>query len=150
VNTRQDIEGFLAQKSIAVAGVSRDPRSFSATTFKELAGRGYRLFAVNPNAESIHGEKCYPSLSRLPEKVGGVLLFTPPAVTETVVKEAAAAGIGRIWIQQGAQSPAALDFCREKNLAAVSGQCIMMYAEPVTSIHGFHRWVKKLFGGLPR
>jgi len=149
VNTRQDIEGFLAQKSLAVAGVSRDPRSFSATAFKELSGKGYRLFAVNPNADSLHGQKCYPSLAALPEKVGGVLVFTPPAVTETVVKEAAAAGIGRIWIQQGAQSPAALALCREKNLAAVSGQCILMFAEPVSSIHGVHRWVKKLFGGLP-
>jgi predicted CoA-binding protein len=150
MNSRQDIEGFLAQKVLAVAGVSRNPQSFSANTFKELAKKGYKVFPVNPNAETIHGEKCYPSLARLPEKVGGVLVFTPPKATEKVVREAAAAGISRVWIQQGAQSPEALAFCREKKLAAVSGQCILMFAEPVASIHGFHRWVKRLFGGLPK
>jgi len=150
MNTRQDVEGFLAQKVLAVAGVSRNSQSFGAKAFKELSGKGYKVFPVNPNAESIQGEKCYPSLAKLPEKVGGVLVFTPPSATEKVVREAAAAGISRVWIQQGAQSPEALAFCREKNLAAVSGQCILMFAEPVASIHGFHRWVKKLFGGLPK
>lgn len=149
MNTKQDIEGFLAQKTIAMAGVSRDPRSFSASTMKELATKGYRIIPVNPNAESIAGEKCYPSLAKLPEKVGGVIVFTPPAHTEKVVREAAAAGITRIWIQQGAQSEAALAFCRQNDLPAVSGQCILMFAEPVASFHGFHRWIKKLFGGLP-
>jgi predicted CoA-binding protein len=150
MNTRQDIEGFLAQKTLAMAGISRNPRAFSTTTFAELKGKGYRIFPVNPNAESIAGEKCYPSVAKLPEKPGGVLVFTPPAETEKVVREAAAAGIGRIWIQQGAQSPAALAFCKEKGLPAVTGRCIMMFAEPVTSVHGFHRWLAKLFGRIPK
>jgi uncharacterized protein len=150
MNTRQDVDGFLAQKTLAVAGVSRNPQSFSAKSFAELTAKGYKLFPVNPNAESIGGAKCFPSLSRLPEKVGGVLVFTPPSATEKVVREAAAAGIGRIWIQQGAQSPEALAFCREKKLPVVSGQCILMFAEPVASFHGFHRWLKGVFGGLPK
>ena len=105
---------------------------------------------MNPNAENIGGEKCYPSVAALPEKVGGVLVFTPPSQTEKVVREAAAAGIRRIWIQQGAQSDAAIEFCRQKGLEAVSGQCILMFVEPVASFHGFHKWVKGLFGRLPK
>ncbi len=149
MNTKQDIEGFLAEKTLAVAGASRDPRSFSAAAMRELTAKGYTVIPVNPNAESIEGQTCYPSLAKLPRKVGGVIVFTPPAQTEKVVREAVAAGIRRIWIQQGAQSEEALAFCRDKDLPAVSRQCILMYAEPVASIHGFHRWVKRLFGGMP-
>jgi predicted CoA-binding protein len=150
VNTRQDIQGFLSQKTLAIAGLSRDPKSFSANVARELKGKGYRLFPVNPNASEIGGEKCYPSVSALPEKVGGALFFTPPAATEKAVREAVNAGVDRIWIQQGAQSPAVLAFCREKGLPAVTGHCVLMFAEPVASIHSIHRWVKKLFGGIPK
>jgi hypothetical protein len=146
----QDIQGFVAEKTLAVAGLSRDEKSFSAMAFKELRTKGYRLYPVNPNAATILGETCYPSVAALPGRVGGVLVFTAPANTEKVVREAAAAGIRRIWIQQGAQSEGALRFCADNKLPAVSRQCILMFAEPVSSIHAFHRWVKKLFGGMPR
>ena len=104
---------------------------------------------MNPNAQSIAGEKCYPSVGALPEEVGGALLFTKPGVTEKVVREAAEAGIRRIWIQQGAQDEASIRYCLDQRLEAVSGQCILMFAEPVASFHGVHRWIKKLFGGIP-
>jgi uncharacterized protein len=150
MNTRQEIQDFLAQKTIAMAGLSRDRKAFSASVYRELKAKGYRILPVNPNAESLQGEKCYPRIASLPEKPGGVLIFTPPAATEAVVREAAAQGVTRVWIQQGAQSQAALDACREKGLSAVSGKCIMMFAEPVGSLHGVHRWFTKVFGGLPR
>ncbi len=150
MDTKKDIEGFLAQKTVAIAGASRDPRSFSASAMRELTAKGYTVIPVNPNAESVGGQKCYPGLSKLPQKPGGVVLFTPPAQTAKVVREAVAAGITRIWIQQGAQSEEALAFCREKDLPAITRQCILMYLEPVGSIHGVHRWVKKLFGGMPK
>jgi len=79
-----------------------------------------------------------------------VLVRTGPAHTEQVVRDAAAAGVRRVWIQQGAQSDAAVRFCAGNGLSAVTRQCILMFAEPVSSIHAFHRWVKKLFGGMPR
>jgi predicted CoA-binding protein len=150
MNTMQDVQGFVAEKTLAVAGLSRDEKSFSARACAELRTKGYKLYPVNPNAATIGGEKCYPSVGALPGKVGGVLVFTPPAHTEKVVREAVAAGIRRIWIQQGAQSDAAVRFCADNKLPAVTRQCILMFAEPVASFHAFHRWVKKLFGGLPR
>jgi uncharacterized protein len=150
MNTKQDIDGFLQEKTLAIVGLSRDPKSFSSMVNKELKAKGYRVIPVNPKAESIDGQKCFPNLTSLPEKVGGVILLTPPAETEKVVREAVAAGIGKIWIQQGAQSEAAVSFCRDNNLAAVTGKCIMMFAEPVASFHAFHRWFARLFGQVPR
>ncbi len=150
MNTSQDVQEFIAEKTLAMVGLSRDPKAFSAAAFRELTQRGYRLLPVNPRAESIAGVRCYPDLASVPEKVGGVLVFTPRAQTAAVVREAAGLGIRRLWIQQGAESPEALAYCREKDLPAVSGQCIMMFAEPVGSLHGIHRWFARLFGTLPK
>jgi predicted CoA-binding protein len=150
MNTRQDIQEFIAERTIAVVGMSRAPQSFSANATKELKAKGYRIFPVNPNAAEIQREKCFPSLAALPEPVGAVLFLTPPAATERAVREAAEAGMTLMWIQQGAESKEALAFCQEKNLHAVSGHCILMFAEPVGSFHKVHRWFKNLFGGLPK
>lgn len=150
MNTKQDIQEFVSQKTIAMAGLSRNEKSFSASIRKELQSKGYRILAVNPKASTIGGEACYPSLAALPEKVGGVLVLTPASQSEQVVRDAAAQGIGRVWLQRGAQSDAALAACSKHGLSTVSGKCIMMFAEPVTSFHGVHRWFAKLFGQVPR
>ncbi|MBK8010259.1 MAG: CoA-binding protein [Deltaproteobacteria bacterium] len=150
MNTRTDIQDFVAQKTLAVVGMSRAPQSFSAHAAKELRGKGYRLFPVNPNATEVQGEKCYPTLAALPEKVGGVLFLTPPAATEQAVREAVAVGVTHLWIQQGAESNDALAFCEAQNVSVVSGHCILMFAEPVTSFHRVHRFFKGLFGGVPQ
>jgi uncharacterized protein len=150
MNTKQDIDGFLKEKTIAIVGISRDPKSFSAMANKELKAKGWRTVPVNPKAEAIDGEKCHPDLASLSEKPAAVLVMTPPGETAKVVREAVAAGIRKIWIQQGAQSEEALRLCREGGVEAVAGKCIMMFAEPVGSFHAFHRWFARLFGQVPR
>jgi predicted CoA-binding protein len=150
MNTKQEIQEFVSQKTIAMAGLSRNEKAFSANIRKELQGKGYKVLAVNPHATRIGGEPCYPSLSALPEKVGAVLVVTPPAQSEQIVRDAAAQGITRVWLQQGAQSDAAAALCAEKGMSAVSGKCIMMFAEPVGSYHGVHRWFAKVFGQIPK
>jgi predicted CoA-binding protein len=150
MNTRKDIQTFVSQKTLAVVGMSRAPQSFSANAAKELRAKGYRLFPVNPNVAEIQGEKCYPSLASLPEKVSGALFLTPPSATEQAVREAIAAGVTHLWIQQGAESMEALAFCRDQSVGVVSGHCILMFAEPVGSFHKVHRFFKGLFGGLPK
>jgi uncharacterized protein len=150
MNTKEDIQEILAQKTIAIVGLSRDRNAMSATANRELKAKGYRTMAVNPNAETIDGEKCWPSLAALPETPGAVLVFTQPDQSAKVVAEAAERGIRRVWLQQGAQSDAAVSVCLEKRMSFVSGKCIMMFAPPVGSIHGVHRWFAKVFGQLPR
>ncbi len=150
MNTKQDVADFLAQKTLAMVGISRDEKAMSVAVNKELKAKGYRILPVNPNAKDIGGETCYPSLSALPEKVGGVLVFTQPAESEKIVREAAAQGIKRVWLQQGAQSDAAVAACLEKGITTVAGKCIMMFAPPVASVHSVHRWFAGVFGQLPR
>ena len=147
--TKAAIDDFLAQKTLAVVGVSRRARGFGYGVFKHLKAGGYRVFAINPNAASIGGERCYTNLAALPEPVGGAVVLVPRAQMEQVVREAARAGIRRVWIQQFCETAAAIRFCEENGLSVISGQCILMFAEPVSFNHRVHRWLWKLIGKLP-
>jgi len=144
------VTDFVSQKKLAVVGVSRQGKKFGNMAFRELKAKGYKLLPVHPQAETIEGERCYPSLAALPESVDAVLVVVPPAETEKVVREAAAAGIKRVWMQQGAESPAAIKVCQDNGLSAVHGECILMFAEPAAWFHRAHRWAWKLLGKLPR
>ncbi len=148
--SRAAVEEFLSQRVLAVAGVSKNKKKFGNTIFRELKAKGYRLFPVNPNAADIDGEKCYSSLRDLPEEVGGVIIVTPPSETEKVVNDAVAAGIRRVWIQQGAETGEAVSLGREKGLSVVHDECILMFAEPAAFPHSTHRWIWRLLGKLPR
>ena len=86
--TKAMIDDFLAQRTLAIVGVSRKAEKFGNSAFKELKTKGYQLFLVHPSGEVILGEKSYPSLKDLPQKVGGVLVSVPPAQAEKVVQEA--------------------------------------------------------------
>ncbi|MDP2791924.1 MAG: CoA-binding protein [Rectinemataceae bacterium] len=150
MNTRKDIDAFFTGKTFALAGISRSGQAMSNSVHKELTAKGFRILPVNPNTATVDGVTCYPSLASLPEKPDGVIIFTPKSQTAAVVREAWEAGINRIWIQQGALTPEAEAFCREKKLEAVCGRCIMMFAEPVGSVHAFHRAITRIFGRYPR
>ncbi|MBI3950457.1 MAG: CoA-binding protein [Acidobacteria bacterium] len=149
MTTKSAVEDFVAQQTLAVVGVSRGGKKFGNLALKALKAKGYHVFPINPHAESIEGEQCYPTLKSLPERVDGVLIVVPPTETEQVVREAAAAGIRRIWMQQGAESEAAIRFCQENGLSVVHGECILMFARPVDSVHRLHRWIWGLLGKLP-
>ncbi|HEY6952944.1 MAG TPA: CoA-binding protein [Bacteroidota bacterium] len=143
------ISSFLAQRSFAVVGVSRTGKKFGNSIYMMLKERGCRVFPVNPFTDIVDGDRCYPRLRDLPEKVGGVVVVVPPKQTESIVKEAADAGIQRIWMQQGSESRKAIQYCEQYGIDAVYGQCLFMFAEPVGSFHKFHKWARKLMGRLP-
>ena len=148
--TRSDVDGFIGEKSLAIVGVSRHGKKFGNTILKELSAKGYAMFPVHPEADSVDGVKAYPSLSSLPEKVGGAIVCVPPAKSTQVVKDAAAHGIRRIWLQQGAESPEAIAFCDEQGLSVVHGHCILMFAEPAALPHRIHGWIWRILGKVPR
>lgn len=116
---------FLTFRRFAIVGVSNDPKKYGHIVYHNLKDKGFTVFAVNPNLEQIGEDPCYPSVSALPEPVDGVVLVVPPQVGEKVVREAADAGITRIWMQPGAESDEAIRFCEERNMAVVHDACIM-------------------------
>ncbi len=149
MTTKAAIDNFMSQPVLAVAGVSRDSRKFGNAVYKELKTKGFRVFALNPNMQSIDGDPCYPSLKALPEKPGGLVICTAPATSEALVREAAEVGICNVWLQQGAESRAAIQFCQEKGIDVVAGECIMMYEPNPMFLHKFHKFFKETFSGRP-
>jgi uncharacterized protein len=149
MTTKQAVNNFLNNKSIAVVGVSRNQKKFGYITYKDLKDKGYKVIAVNPNVNMIESDKCYPDLSSIKEKFDGVLLVVPPKQSEKVVREAYSLGVKSIWFQQGSSSDEAVKFCEENNISVVSKECILMFTEPVESFHKFHRWIWKIIGKLP-
>jgi uncharacterized protein len=148
MTSQRSVDAFLEQPAMAVVGVSRLRKKFGNIACRELTAKGYRLYIVHPSGEAIDGMRTYSSLSQLPEPVNAVLIVVPPAQALQVVREAAAAGIHHVWLQQGAESPAVLDECRELGLDAVSGECILMFAKP-TGVHKVHYWVNRITHSLP-
>jgi len=150
MTSKKGVEDFLAQKNIAVVGVSRNGTKSGNKIYDELKSKNYQTFAVNPKATNEGGIKFYPDLRSIPEKIDGIVLAVLPAVTDKVVKEAHELGINHIWMQLGAESQNAIDFCKEKGINVIHNLCIFMFAEPVESFHKIHKWFAKLFGKLPK
>jgi hypothetical protein len=143
------IQQFVSGKTMAVVGVSAGGKGFGSFAYGELKKRGFRLLPVHPTAPAIQGDRCWPRLSDLPKPVERVLVVVKPERAVDVVRDAAEAGIGHVWLQQGAESPSAVELARERGLTVVQGQCILMFAEPVGSFHKVHRWIWKVLGKIP-
>ena len=151
----ETIEDFLAQKRIAIAGVSRDSASFSVHLFDELCRRGYDVVPVNPNAVEVLGRPCFANVQDIEPPVEAVLLMTSPEVTEAVVQDCAEAGIKRVWMYRaggkgGAVSPTAVEFCQEHGMQVVPGQCPFMFLPNVAAYHRFHGFLRKITGRYPK
>jgi hypothetical protein len=106
--------------------------------------------AVNPNADMVEGDRCYAGLGALPEKPDGVLIVIPSAQVIEIIEEAARMGVRHVWVQQGANSLEVDKKLDALDLVAVSGECIFMFLEPVKSVHSFHRFFRRVFGGMPK
>lgn len=147
------IEDFLAQKRIAMAGISRDPANFSVKLFEELCRRGYDVVPVNPNMPEVQGRRCFARVQDIHPPVEGVLLMTSPEATETVVNDCAEAAIRRVWMYRaggrGSVSSKAIQFCRERGIQLVPGQCPFMFLPQTAGYHRFHRFLRKITGRYP-
>lgn len=150
MTTKENITQFFTCKNFAVVGVSRSKGKFANTVYKELKKKDFNLYGVNPNLESIEGDKCYNRLFELKGKIDAVINVVKPNQTENIVKEAHEIGIKNIWLQQGSESDEVIKFCKENGINVIYKECILMFAEPVKSIHGVHKWIWKVLGKLPK
>lgn len=149
-NTLEAIKKFTDKKEYALIGISRDEKKFSRHVYKELSAKGVKMYPVNPRMDDLNGNKVYKSISELPKEVTHALVLTPKAQTAAVLEEGINHGITNFWIQQGAETTEAIEIARKNNVDFVYKACIMMYSEPVQSIHKFHKVLAKLFGGYAK
>lgn len=120
-------------------GASRDRDKYGSIVYRELRSRGFRVFAVNPMAQTIEGDPCYPTLADLPERVEGAVIVVPPDQTERTVRTAVAAGIRTVWMQPGAESEAAIRICEESGLCAIHNACVLVVLRRSFSSGGLDR-----------
>jgi predicted CoA-binding protein len=121
------IRDFVNRRLWAVVGASQDRSKFGNRVFRSLRGAGYEVYPVNPKGGELEGTGVYPSLGDLPQAPEVVDLVVPPAVTEQVVREAHQLGLTRIWMQPGAESQAAIDYCHEHGIQVIHNACAMVH-----------------------
>ena len=146
---------FLAHQRIAVAGVSRtDTNEAANLVYRKLRDGGYEVYPVNPNATSVEGDVCYPSLDAIPAGVDAVFAATHPDATPEVVRQCVELGIRHVWMHrafgQGSVSREAVALCEENGIRVIPGGCPMMFLAPVDLGHRCMRWFLGLAGKLPR
>ncbi len=120
------IKEFMEHKKFAVIGATDNPEKYGNRIVKNLMKRGYEVFPVNPRLKEIEGLTCYATLADVPVKVDVVDFVTPPAATESILKECKELGLDRIWLQPGAESEAAIAYCREHDMKVIHDTCVMM------------------------
>jgi len=121
------IEVFLAEGPFAVAGASGDREKYGNQVLRALVQAGKQVFPLNPNQVEVEGLRCYPRVADLPEPIRSLSIVTPPPVTEQIVQEAAAAGVANVWIQPGAESPAAIEQAERLGLNLIAGgPCLLV------------------------
>ena len=137
---------FLANKRVAVTGVSRKPKNHgSNTVYKRLRERGYEVFAVNPNAREVEGDPCYGDLTSIPGGIQAVLIGTRPASAVDTMRECVELGIKYVWMHRGpgagSVSVEATNYGRQHGITVIDGGCPCMFGPTADFGHKIMRLV---------
>ncbi len=144
VTTTMTTDEFLSHKKLALIRLSAQTPVMGDMK-KELVPKGYDISLVYLSAGASEA-----TIAQVKDEVEGAIISVPRSECEAAVKEAIDAGIPRLWIQAGSDSKEAIALCEQKGVPCIYGACVLMYAQPVQSVHAFHRGVWKLFGQLKK
>ena len=155
VPVKEAASTFLANKRIAVTGVSRKAQGHgSNAVYKRLRGRGYDVFAVNPNADEVEGDRCYHSLHDIPDGVDAVVIATQPDAAEETVRECNDLGIKYVWMHRGPGPGSvcadATVYGRDHGMTVIDGGCPLMFGPTADIGHRLMRFVLTRKGNVPR
>jgi predicted CoA-binding protein len=127
MNIDEQIAQFFTSKAFGVVGASSRRHKYGNKVLRCYQQNGRRVIPVNPVEKEIEGLAVVVSVTELPAEVQSLSLITPPQVTEKVVEQAAAKGIRNIWMQPGAESPAAIAFCQKQGMNLIAdGSCVLV------------------------
>jgi predicted CoA-binding protein len=150
------VQDFLAQKRIAVVGVSDKRETGCNLGYRNFKAAGYAVSAVNPRLATFEGDPCYPDLKSIPEKPEAVFIFSNPKVTEQIVQQCVDLDIKRVWMHclmgtkpglaagMTSVSQEAVRMCREHGIMVIPGACPNQYLKPDFG----HRMMRVLFRTL--
>ena len=152
----KDVAGeFLADRRVAVTGVSRNAGGHgSNAVYQRLRQRGYEVFAVNPNADTVEGARSYHALAEIPGGVDWVVIGTKPETAESTVRECVDLGIKRVWMHRGpgggSVSKSAAEYGRQHGVTVIDGGCPCMFGPTADGGHKVMRRFLTLTGNVPR
>ena len=150
---RQAADEFLAQPRIAVAGVSRDPKQPANLIYRRLRDTDHEVFAVNPNAEEVEGDRAYATVSEIAGGVDGVVVVTTPQAAEGVMADCVQAGVPRVWLHRGigpgSISENAISYGREHGVKVIAGGCPNMFGATSDPGHRCMLAMLRLTGKIP-
>jgi len=138
-------ESFWQHTKYAVVGRS-SAKPFPRLTYNALKeAEGMTVFAVDPSCNEIEGDPAYAGFADLPEPVDAVVLEVPREETASWIERAADAGIARVWIHMGRETPEALDAAEKLGIEVCSGTCAVQYLTGGFP-HNIHRLLRKAAG----
>lgn len=121
------IRDYLAGGPYAVVGASTLREKYGNKVLRCYQQHGHAVHVVHPKEAVIEGVRTVPDIASLPKGLRGLSIITPPAITEKLVVEAAAAGIPRVWMQPGAESAAAIAKAESLGLSVIAGgPCLLV------------------------
>lgn len=134
---QEKAQDFLAQQRIAVAGVSAKQAATGNGIYTALRKAGYKVFAVNPNADSVEGDPCYPDIASLPAPIDGLVIVTRPSIAKELMEDCVAAGIPRVWMHYNALfgertssvSAEATKLGENNGIMVLDGGCPLMFMD---------------------
>jgi uncharacterized protein len=152
---KEAASAFLANKRIAVTGVSRTPAGHgSNSVYKRLRDRGYAVFAVNPNADAVEGDRAYPTIAAIPGGVEAVVIGTDPDHADATVQECVDLGIRHVWMHRsfgaGSVCESATELGRRNGITVIDGGCPLMFDPTADGGHKVMRALFTLTGKVPR
>lgn len=155
IDIGQAAEEFLANRRIAVTGVSRTPASHGGNiVYQRLRERGYEVFAVNPNADTVEGDPCWMDLKSIPGGVDAVVIGTRPSTAEDTMRECVELGIAQVWMHRafgaGSVSEAAVTYGRDHGVQVIDGGCPLMFEPCSDRGHKFMKHLCTWTGKVPR
>ena len=144
---------FLANRRVAVTGVSRNPGNHGSNAiYRRLRDRGYEVFAVNPNATTVEGDRSYPDVTSIPGGVGAVVIATRPERAVGTMRECVGLGIRHVWmhggIGTGSVSAEATQLGRDHGITVIDGGCPLMFGPTSDFAHKVIRFVYS--GNVPK
>lgn len=155
MRTADAATAFLAQRRIAVTGVSANPQGHgSNAVYTRLRERGYEVFAVNPNSPEAEGDRTYPDLAAIPDGVDAVVIGTRPEHAEATMRQAIDAGVSHVWMHRafgdGSVSAAATALGRANGVTVIDGGCPLMFGPASDGGHRFMCRMLTMTGKVPR
>ena len=152
--TREKIDAFLAEKRIAVIGVSRDEKEYSRSLFRELLKHDYEAIPVNPHTNNVDGIECYANIRDIQPAPERAIILLPEDLTEQAVLDCAEAGVMDVWLHRhvagGVSDTRAIYRAEENKMNLITGFCMFMFLPKAGFIHKLHGGIMKVMGIYPK